>query len=107
MPNILGTPGRGYRFDDAILAIPGRSQSYKDLIDSNTNFVPALVRVNSSSDQAEEALGIATITGFLVGENDTFTKQYYLYTKTNDGLPFAVIYSNGTTARGITVMDVK
>jgi len=106
MPTGSFTAGRGYEFDDTILGTAGEVQEYTDLVPAGeAKFSPGAVFANSSSDEDEELAGTATIRGWLVGENRTFVKDYTIYTKTIIGLAFAGIYSTGTTARGIKVLN--
>jgi hypothetical protein len=107
MPEGAFTAGRALEFSDAILNVAGEVQSYKSLIVGMTNFVPAAIIINESNDQGEEALGYAQINGWLVGENSTMAKTYMIVTKQPIGLAFAVIFSDGTTARGIKVLESK
>ena len=96
---------RGFRFDDDVLAVAGRSQDVQGLIGGNTDFVPNETIINRSTDQGEETAGYATVTGFLIGENETYIKDYRLLTRRPLSIAFARIYSTGTTARGITVLE--
>lgn len=101
MPFGSFTAGRHVSFSDTTLGIAGQVQEVKDLEGANITFTPQGVFVNSSSDETEELAGIATIRGWLAGENASMVDDYIVYTKTPVGLAFAAILSTGTTARGI------
>jgi hypothetical protein len=104
MPFGSHTIGRAYEFDDTILGEAGSVQTIKDLVDTGkTEFTPQCVYVGTSSDEDEETAGVATINGWLAGENSGMAKSWKVYTKTTVGLAFAGINSTGTTARGIKV----
>jgi len=103
MPAGNFTFGRGYQFDDTVLASAGQVQTSKELAGDGRTFVPQGVWVNPSSDEDEETLGTAVITGWLIGEHQGMAKAFTVYTKTAVPLAFAGVLSTGTTARGIFV----
>jgi hypothetical protein len=101
MPFGSFSAGRHYSFSDSVLGQSGQIQEVRTLVGVEPNFVPTGIHVNSSTDEDEELSGVATVVGWLVGENRTMADTYKVYTKTPVGLAFAGIFSDGTTARGI------
>ena len=97
------TVARHFTLSDTVL---GTGTGHQDITVLKTDqaFRPLGVHVNSSSDQAQETAGYAMISGYLYGENESFRHTWRVPIGIPVGLEFKRIYSNGTTARGISLL---
>ena len=104
MPAGAFTGGMSFELDDTILDSGAGSQDFRDVV-RPMEFKPQCIHVNRSNDSDQDDAGWCIIDGYLFGENEEFRKLWRVPVRQPVGYAFAVIYSAGTTARGIYMVN--
>lgn len=104
MPSGAFTGGMSFEVDDAVLDSGSGFQDFRDIV-RPMEFKPQSIHINRSNDSDQDTAGWCVIDGYLFGENEEFRKLWRVPVRQPVGYAFARVYSAGTTARGIYLVN--